>query len=107
MVGALRSCCSRQGDMSQREDRARMRISAHLEHAGGEQEVSVTTGDRTQALRIRARAGGRGSAVNGGELLFLALATFYCNDGYREAASAGVEILRVEVDVEGEFGGPG
>ncbi len=45
--------------------------------------------------------------MNGGELLFLALATCYCNDVYREAARRGIAIESVEVDVVGEFGGEG
>jgi uncharacterized OsmC-like protein len=48
-----------------------------------------------------------GSLANGGELLFLALATCYCNDVYREAAKRGIAVERVEVEVEGEFGGVG
>ena len=42
-----------------------------------------------------------------GELLFLALATCYCNDIYREAAARGIEVTAVEVEVTGDFGGPG
>lgn len=45
--------------------------------------------------------------MNGGELLFLALATCYCNDIYREAAQRGLAVTDVEVDVEGEFGAAG
>jgi uncharacterized OsmC-like protein len=45
--------------------------------------------------------------VNGGELLFLALATCYCNDIYREAAKRGLIVEQVEVEVEGDFGAEG
>ena len=41
--------------------------------------------------------------MNGGELLCLALATCYCNDLYREAAKRGVQVLRVAVEVQGDF----
>jgi len=41
--------------------------------------------------------------VNGGELLFLALATCYCNDVYREAAKRGIRVDGVEVTVYGDF----
>ena len=41
------------------------------------------------------------------ELLFLALATCYCNDLYREAARREIEITSVEVTVEGDFGREG
>jgi organic hydroperoxide reductase OsmC/OhrA len=56
---------------------------------------------------IPAKADGQGSSTNGGELLFLALATCYCNDIYREAKRRGIEVERVEVEVTGEFGGEG
>ena len=45
--------------------------------------------------------------MNGGELLFLALATCYCNDIHREATKRGIEVTRVEVEVTGEFGAAG
>jgi uncharacterized OsmC-like protein len=40
-------------------------------------------------------------------LLFLGLATCYCNDLYREAAKRGLKVERVEVEVEGDFGAEG
>ncbi len=64
----------------------------------------LETNGREHALTIAPRAGGFGSSANGGELLFLALATCYCNDLYREAAKRGIEIERVRVEVSGEFG---
>jgi uncharacterized OsmC-like protein len=48
-------------------------------------------------------AGALSSSANGGELLFLALATCYCNDIYREASKRNLKIERVEVEVEGTF----
>jgi uncharacterized OsmC-like protein len=56
---------------------------------------------------IPPRPSGYGSSANGGELLFLALATCYCNDIYREAAKRGLNIEQVEVTVEGDFGAEG
>jgi uncharacterized OsmC-like protein len=50
---------------------------------------------------------GFGSGVNGRELLFLALATCYCNDIYREAAKRGIKVEGVEVEVDGKFGAEG
>jgi len=67
----------------------------------------VETSGREQRIAISAKSGGQGSAVNGGELLFLALATCYCNDVYRESASRGVRVDAVEVRVRGRFAGPG
>ena len=37
----------------------------------------------------------------------LALATCYCNDIYREAAKKGIEVVGVEVEVQGDFGAEG
>ena len=56
-----------------------------------------------QSLALAPKESGFGSSVNGGELLFLALATCYCNDIYREAARRGIAVERVEVVVEGDF----
>lgn len=67
----------------------------------------VTTNDTTHTIDIRPKTTSYGSSANGGELLFLALATCYCNDIYREAAARRIEVTAVEVEVEGEFGAPG
>ena len=53
------------------------------------------------------RGRGHSSSANGGELLFLALATCYCNDIYREAERQGTHVVSVEVEVDGDFGGVG
>ena len=44
-----------------------------------------------------------GSSVSGGELLFLALATCFCNDIYREGLRRGIKVESVEVEVDGDF----
>jgi organic hydroperoxide reductase OsmC/OhrA len=69
--------------------------------------VAVNTEGKAQELSIPAKPAGQGSAVNGGELLFLALATCYCNDVYREAAKRGMHVGRVNVEVWGDFGAEG
>ncbi|HEY8559656.1 MAG TPA: OsmC family protein [Pyrinomonadaceae bacterium] len=84
-----------------------MKISASVQSSFGSHEISVQTNDNRQTIGIAPKQSGFGSAVNGGELLFLALATCYCNDVYREAAKRGIEIERVEVTVEGDFGAEG
>lgn len=84
-----------------------MKISARVHNGFGEHQVTLATDGIVQALDIPVRASGTGSRINGGELLFLALATCYCNDLYREAARRGMEIDQVDVDVEGEFGAAG
>jgi organic hydroperoxide reductase OsmC/OhrA len=84
-----------------------MEIAAFVRsHAAGH-EVSVRTDDRAQDVAIPARTGGRGSAINGGELLMLALATCYCNDLYREAARLGIPVDDVEVQATADFPGVG
>ena len=67
----------------------------------------MATGAATKALSIPARDPHGGSAVNGGELLMLALATCYCNDIYREAARLGIAIDAVEVEAAADFEGVG
>jgi uncharacterized OsmC-like protein len=84
-----------------------MRISARVQSSEGRNDVTVRTEGAERAIAIAPKAEGLGSSVNGGELLFLALATCYCNDVYREAARRGLRVERVEVEVEGDFGGPG
>jgi organic hydroperoxide reductase OsmC/OhrA len=84
-----------------------MNISARVTNRRGEHSVSLRTEAREQSITIPPKAEGMGSRVNGGELLFLALATCYCNDIYREAAKRGIDVHRVEVEVSGIFGGEG
>ena len=84
-----------------------MRISASVRNSFAHHEVSVQTNDNRQTMEIAPKATGFGSSVNGGELLFLALATCYCNDIYREAAKRSIRVERVEVEVNGDFGGEG
>jgi organic hydroperoxide reductase OsmC/OhrA len=82
-------------------------IIATVHNRPGVHEALVRTGSTTQPLAIAAKATGRGSAVNGGELLMLALATCYCNDLYREADRLGIAIDGVEVEASAEFPGIG
>lgn len=84
-----------------------MKIRAQVHNQNGQHQAVVSTEDHQQSINISPKAGGFGSGVNGGELLFLALATCYCNDIYREAARLGIEVQGVEVTVQGEFGGVG
>jgi organic hydroperoxide reductase OsmC/OhrA len=81
-----------------------IKISAQVSNSSGDHQVVLTTNDREHAIVIPPRANGFGSSANGGELLFLALATCYCNDIYREAARRNVAVRRVQVRVSGEFG---
>ncbi len=84
-----------------------MKISARIENSEGSHQVTLTTNDNVHSISIPPRPTGFGSSANGGELLFLALATCYCNDIYREAAKREITVERVEVEVEGDFGAEG
>src|SRR4051794_27229916 len=84
-----------------------MRISAQIHNREGRHEVRLTTNDQPRSLTIPPKPTGYGSSANGGELLFLALTTCYCNDIYREAGKRGISVERGEVEVEGEVGGEG
>ena len=84
-----------------------VRIAARVHNTRRDHRVEVTTAGHTQDIPIAAKAGGFGSAVNGGEFLMLALATCYCNDLYREAARLNVAIDSVEVEAHADFEGVG
>jgi organic hydroperoxide reductase OsmC/OhrA len=84
-----------------------MQISARVHNREGQHDVTLSTDGTEHPVVIPPRATGFGSSANGGELLFLALATCYCNDLYREAAQRNMRVESVEVEVAGEFGAPG
>lgn len=84
-----------------------MKIKAHVQNSEGRHQVTLRTNDNVHHLSIPPKSTGFGSSANGGELLFLALATCYCNDIYREAAKRGIKVEHVEVEVEGDFGAEG
>jgi organic hydroperoxide reductase OsmC/OhrA len=84
-----------------------MKIAARVSNTSSGHTVEVETEGRKQLIPIAPKGIGRGSSINGGELLFAALATCFCNDLYREAAKRGVEVQDVKVEVAGTFGNPG
>jgi len=84
-----------------------MKISASIDSKHNRQEAVVQTQGNAQTLQLPVKASGFGSAVNGGELLMLALATCYCNDLYREAGKKGIPVSGVEVECTGDFGAEG
>ena len=79
-----------------------MKFSASLKNRSGDHQVHLRVGEKEQTLSIVPRPSG-GSTVSGGELLFLALATCFCNDMYREGAKRGITVNSVEVEVDGDF----
>ena len=84
-----------------------MEMSAYIRSGSNFHELAVSSDGTSRPLVISAKPSGRGSAVNGGELLMAALATCYCNDLYREASRLGVPIAGCEVRVQGHFNGVG
>jgi uncharacterized OsmC-like protein len=84
-----------------------MKISASIKNSRQLNDISVSTEDNTKKITIPAKTDGKGSSVNGGELLFLSLATCFCNDIYREAAKRKMNISSVDVTVNGQFGQEG
>ena len=59
--------------------------------------VEVETEGRKQSIAIAPKIVGQGSRVNGGELLFAALATCVCNDLCREATKRNIAVQDVKV----------
>ena len=84
-----------------------MLISATVRNSLTQHEVSVRTGGSTQVLVVPSKPSGKGSAVNGGEFLMLALATCYCNDLYREAERLNIPVEGVVVEATADFPGDG
>jgi uncharacterized OsmC-like protein len=84
-----------------------MKIIARVQNSEGQHHVTLQTNETAHFLDIPPKPTGFGSSANGGELLFLALATCFCNDIYREAAKRGLKVEQVEVEVEGDFGAEG
>ncbi len=84
-----------------------MKIAARLSNTRSGHSVEVETEGRKKSIAIAPKSVGRGSNINGGELLFAALATCFCNDLYREAAKRSIDVQEVTIEVEGIFGSPG
>ena len=80
-----------------------MLICATVTNSPSLHKVEVRTGDSAQSLPVPSKASGRGSSINGGEFLMLALATCYCNDLFREATRLGIPIDAAAVEASGEF----
>ena len=84
-----------------------MKISARVQNSFGQQIITLATNENSHTIDIPPKPTGYGSSANGGELLFLALATCYSNDIYREATRRGIAVTGVEIEVRGDFGAEG
>lgn len=84
-----------------------MRVAASVENWNQHHAAVVATNEIARELTVPPSNNDTGSSINGSELLCLAVATSYCNDIYREGRDRGIEVLRVNVDVQAEFHGTG
>jgi organic hydroperoxide reductase OsmC/OhrA len=84
-----------------------MKIAARVSNAISGHAAEVETDGRKQSIAVAPKNTGRGSSLNGGELLFAALVICFCNNLYREAGKREVEVQSVNVEVTGTFGNPG
>jgi len=80
-----------------------MKYSASMHNVDGKLDVVMKKGDSASTVEIAPRYDGFGSSISGGEVLFLAIATCYCNDLYREGKKLGIKVYGVEVEVNGDF----
>ena len=79
-----------------------MKFGASIKSNSQDHQVTLKVGEQEQSIPIAPKPAG-GSSVTGGELLFLALATCFCNDIYREGVKRGITVHNVEVEVDGDF----
>ena len=84
-----------------------MEIYASVNNRFNQHKVVVQTNGVSKEIQIAPKQNGFGSSVNGGELLLLSLATCFCNDIYREAATKNIEVSDVEVEVTANFDAEG
>ena len=84
-----------------------MKYSASMHNVDGKLDIVTKVGDGVNTLVIAPKPSGFGSSISGGEVLFLAIATCYTNDIYREARHLGITVDVVEVEVDGDFMGAG
>jgi uncharacterized OsmC-like protein len=84
-----------------------MNIIATIKNSLQQNDIVVETDGNKKKIIIPAKLNGQGSSVNGAELLFLSLATCFCNDIYPEAVRRNITIQSVELTVFGEFGKEG
>ena len=80
-----------------------IKISARVNNRENHHDVVLVTNGREHVIEVPPKPNGFGSSANGGEMLFLALATCYCNDIYREAAKRNIIVRSIRVEVMGEF----
>ena len=83
-----------------------MKVSAQVQNSYGEHHALISTKREYTLDQHPAEADGSRLQRQRRECFFLALATCYCNDIYREADKRGIRVERVDMEVNGDFGGP-
>src|SRR5690606_29740893 len=76
---------------------------ARLVTIDGGPTALATAGHLSVVVDRPVEAGGGGLGFNGGQLLYLAIAACVSNDIYREAATWGLRVYRVAIEVDGDF----
>jgi putative redox protein len=80
-------------------------FSVETQTVAGQVTAVGSAGPFTVVVDRPLEAGGGGKGLNGGQLLYLAIAGCISNDLYREAPRFGVELHSVRVTVNGGFSG--
>ena len=70
-----------------------MKIAARVSNTPSGHTVEVETEGRKQSIAIAPKSVARGSSISGGELLFAALATCFCNDPIVRRGSAALRFM--------------
>ena len=80
-------------------------FEVEVRNVAGEPAAIGSAGPHTVVVDRPADGGGRGVGLNGGQLLYLAIAGCVSNDLFREARADGIALERVRVVVDGDFQG--
>ena len=80
-----------------------MNISVSLKNSFRDHNINIQTDGISKRMDIPYKTNGFGSAISGGEILLLAIATCACNDLYREAVRKNINLSSLEVFVNGDF----
>jgi putative redox protein len=85
--------------------RQAMGFEVEVRNVDGAVTALGAAGPHTVVVDSPAEAGGGGRGFNGGQLLHLAVAGCVSNDLFREAARRGIELTRVVITADGQYGG--
>ncbi|AWO00596.1 osmotically inducible protein C [Chitinophaga alhagiae] len=80
-------------------------MQVHLKTIHESSAAAGWAGPRSLVIDRTPRAGGLGIGFSGEELFMMSIGASICNDLYREAASRGIELHRVEIIINGDWSG--